>query len=183
MARFSTKKSYQNRELCAACKGQCCKMAPGIYVPEDFDDDLDPKSIQIGITDLLVMHTGIVATRYCGYDQAEEGYIYIIRPTTVYEVEVPHLWANMNNMGQCSRLKDKGCELVFEDRPFQCRKLVPSQTISGEINCHYVNQHHSIEALAKRWLPYQDVIKSAVAAADIILDTIMEHLPAEKELN
>lgn len=101
---------------CSGC-GKCCKAAPGLFVPEDFGNDLSR------------MREAIAAGRVA-IDWWEGERVYYLRPATKDGVGyVFHAsWG-----GTCNHLGDAGCGLTYEARPRQCRGLVPGEP--GVRNC------------------------------------------------
>lgn len=95
---------------CNGC-GKCCKASPGLFVPEDFGNDLSR------------MREAIAAGRVA-IDWWEGERVYYLRPATKAmqgEVFDPS-WG-----GECNYLTATGCELTYEARPRQCRGLVPGE--------------------------------------------------------
>ena len=101
---------------CVGC-GQCCKNAPGKFVPADFGKDV--KRMEKAIRD------GIAQIDYWEPDKQSRGKkVYYIRATAEEALgEVVHaLWG-----GPCAHHSDtNGCALSYDDRPKNCRDVVPN---------------------------------------------------------
>lgn len=164
---------FTNPDLCRSCQGSCCKASPGLYAPQDFSIDLDPQMIKRKLTELFIAYAAVIDY----WSDAEVGTIYFVRPSSDFEQGARRINTSFMAFGPCHRLTETGCNLAFNQRPFQCRALIPSQDDSGEYNCHYPTDAYDKLAVAKRWAPFEDQIFAASAAADIILSTIAEHQP------
>ncbi len=90
----------QNKELCGACGGRCCKQAPGLYIPSDFGETED----EIFENLHFKLNNRQVTTR--------EG--------------VPTPRAKHGNYGQCNHLTNEGCALG-DEKPSQCKALNPGK--------------------------------------------------------
>jgi Fe-S-cluster containining protein len=132
-------------EICRACAGKCCRRLPGHAAPEDF-----------GATKEEQVENVKVALR-SGEWQLDwwEGEAEL--PVSKRKVVQPHLIRpkvldgrggifNPTWGGACVFLADDGCRLSPEQRPFECRLLVPSNT--GECKFEYVNKLY----VAEMWL-------------------------------
>lgn len=90
----------QDKELCGACGGRCCKQAPGLYIPSDFGGTED----EIFENLHFKLNNGQVTTR--------EG--------------VPTPRARYGDYGQCNHLTNEGCSLG-DEKPSQCKALNPGK--------------------------------------------------------
>ena len=148
--------------LCSECGGECCKSTPGAYAPEDFfngQGKLDIWKLYEMMRDgeaVLGVYDG--DPRYAGdfedYDD-EVSVVYYPKPPykkgndRLVDARLP--W----NLDGCARLKEDGCELEFEDRPFGRRSLVPIQDEDGEFKCRQPFDGMSDKQfLAIKWLAY-----------------------------
>ena len=99
--------------ICAECGGECCKHIPGLCHPKDFKDfDADLET---------ALRSGDYQIDWWEGDPD----IYYVRPTVVDAIgKLFHgSWG-----AACTLLTDNGCRLVWSDRPFACRAIVPSAT-------------------------------------------------------
>lgn len=129
--------SNENKEICSECGGRCCSRMPGICVPADFNNDMQlvKKVIENG--------------RYCfDYWSSEYGAIYYVRPSVAGEEGqvVDASWG-----GACNFITPNGCELDYEQRPWECRDLTPSHE-----KC--IKTKHKKEII-DTWLPYAKELK------------------------
>jgi Fe-S-cluster containining protein len=145
-------KSNENKKICAACGGRCCKRLPGAMYPSDVKKGRSKLSMR------KALQTVLASGRYAvDWWEGENGKsVYYLRPHTKEGKNCGGLldpsWG-----GECTFLREDGCELKFEQRPRTCRKLVP---IAGGRSCH--TESHSKKAAYRRWLPYQTDIKAAL---------------------
>jgi len=101
-----------NQTICGTCGGQCCKNMPGIYSAGQVrKGKFDPKTMVIDI-----IHRG----KRAGWTSYR-----VIRPRGIADGDkiTTHLWPP----NQCMHLTDKGCALAWEDKPLQCKSLIPSE--------------------------------------------------------
>lgn len=89
------KKYPEDKKICAACGGACCKHVPGVAYPGDFDHDIDRVR--------AALKSGLWALR-----GGTERYL---------EPKTHH--------GVCVFLKENGCLLTMKDRPLECKVLRP----------------------------------------------------------
>jgi Fe-S-cluster containining protein len=108
---------------CQGC-GSCCKGYPGLYVPEDFGEDIErmAKAIRDGVAQV---------DRWDFTEDDTLGEVYFLRaPTRKSQGRViDFTWG-----GACALLRADGCSLQYEARPRNCRGLVPAKT-DGERDC------------------------------------------------
>jgi len=113
--------------MCAKCRGVCCRRMPGICTPGDIMRNYPSPTLMESVVLALdsghysidnwegggyAPHTKVIACK-CS--------LYYIRPRIVGHDRVyDPVWG-----GQCIFLTDDGCKLPPEDRPTQCRILVP----------------------------------------------------------
>ena len=126
--------------MCVGC-GHCCRALPGIVDPDDVEK----------LEDLL--NTGRYAIDYWEADGTMDQ-TYFIRPAIKgSEGRLVHpAWG-----GECTFLTDTGCELRLEDRPANCRQLVP-KTVRKD----YCTDVMTKQARVFRWAEYQGVIEDII---------------------
>ncbi len=141
---------YENTELCAECKGECCKVFPGLCIPTDFGRLANrrgriKKALQSG--------------RYCLERSAVNRWL-MVRPAVIgYErvlIDGKH-----DGNAECTFLRGTGCELSAGKRPYDCRTLEPVISRRGRKFCkdHGMSQDKQI----RRWQPYQQMLREIVA--------------------
>ena len=143
------KVNNENKSLCSSCGGNCCKHMPGIVHPDEV----------VSINDLL--DTGKYAIDWWEGDPREDrddvGQSYYIRPKTKGSEE--HLldgsWG-----GECVFLTNKGCELSFNERPYDCRMLEPS---SGD-SCDTVGVEK--QEMVVLWMEHNNTILDYIYSND-----------------
>ncbi len=144
----------QNKEMCSACGGWCCKRYPGLYSPEDIGEITVSK-----ILDLL--NSGTFSIDYwIGGIYGRGGDTPFLRPRKVGEPVIDkRSWGEI----PCINLTETGCSLEFKHRPIQCRELVPNYDfLNKENNCSPADETNSKENLVKLWFPYRKILHQAV---------------------
>jgi hypothetical protein len=141
---------FENKEICAACKGRCCEMMPGACFPEDFSWDSLEDALKSG--------------KYCidwwEGDPRPKGRLeqaYFIRPATKGKegILLDASWG-----GECVFLeKGVGCMLSCDKRPLGCQMLEP---IKGGCNVHGKGKKESCIA----WIEHRKVIKKLIDKLD-----------------
>jgi len=132
-------------KICKACGGKCCKGLPGHAAPEDFGTT---KEAQI---------EGVKKALHAGNWQIDwwEGVAEL--PVSKKRVDKPYLIRpkaldgrnslfNPTFGGTCVFLGAAGCTLTAEQRPYECRLLVPSP----DFECNYA--YESKLTVAELWL-------------------------------
>jgi len=144
-------KEFRPTVLCTICKGHCCKRYPGAALPSDFEKPLMRSLVK-------AFESGNWAidwweARYLGY---------FVRPAIkgVSQLYDPS-WG-----GECIFLTDRGCRLLFEQRPMGCRYLKPAPTGTNPLEaprlCTYHGGHTDSKwEAAVAWKPYRSLIHAA----------------------
>jgi len=171
---------YDNKTLCAKCKGKCCKRSPGLMRPDDLVlipellDDI-PEMIEDAAFRLLSSGQYILdgsnpepRPEYdcglCDWDESDcttcphLSQVWILRPRAIDDGD-QRMMETAPYRGQCIHLKDNGCGLEPDARPYQCRMLEP-------IDEHTCESHARDAELAKAWIPYQEQLLRAAKRAD-----------------
>lgn len=133
----------EDKEICRACGGQCCKTVPGAILPG-----------RIGGEEKLVamLNSG----NWCVWDIDN---VLIVRPRVWGQVNVSIGPWDWSGHGQCVFLGRKGCVLSWEERPDECCGLVPD--IWG--SCLSTLSVHSIK---RCWSKKQALVAAALARYD-----------------
>ena len=141
------KGSTINESLCQQCGGQCCQNYAGSYTPMDFQQPLTPDFI------VSLFETGniVVDERYD---------VLYLRPRHINEKAGVINQRNSWGGTCCNWVKNKGCSFEYENRPSQCKQLIPLLNRRNEYVCDYgpdVNTNFYL----KDWKKYQDAIIEA----------------------
>jgi len=104
----------ENKEICSSCAGRCCKRAPGLFHPEDFNPATMRETILAGL------RAGLYQIDWWEADAPQ----HYLRPAIK---EQPGIF-NGSWGGACVLLDDSGCTISFESRPRGCRELTPDAT-------------------------------------------------------
>lgn len=149
---------YTRKEICAKCNGFCCKTAAGIYLPEDF---------KVPITTAFVLH--LLMTKMFTIDSVGDGddVTYFIRPRHIEEDPIfPEIYG-----GICINFKSEvGCLLSEEERPFQCRTLIP---LADGVYCKHKDSDKARKAdIVPRWSECQNEISLARSIYKKLSNTI-----------
>ena len=129
--------------LCKKCGGRCCKRMPGIASPEDINCKGGIKT---------VLESGKWAIDWYEGDPRPGGrlnQVYYLRPRIRGFNHLYHpAWADA---GECIFLRENGCFLSPDDRPLECRDLVPKENYDCQA-------HYTKKELAMLWIKYQKKI-------------------------
>lgn len=140
---------YTKSNICSNCGGLCCKTSAGIYSPDDFKYELNS---------LFLLH--LLMTRLFSIESIGEGeqIDYFLRPRHLEENPVnPNLYG-----GTCINWKsDLGCLLNEQERPYQCRTLIP---LADGVYCKHKPSDKGLKIdLVNKWNPYQkELIEACV---------------------
>lgn len=148
-------KNYEDPAICARCGGKCCKLIPGICLPEDFGEPLFDNLLK-------ALKTGNYAVDWWEGDPRDDTpemdsseYIwrgYFIRPAT-RRAKLAGILFDPSWGGECVFLAEHGCKLPLEMRPHQCRTLEPRK----DGNC--ISHGGDKRKYALAWLPYYNKIE------------------------
>jgi hypothetical protein len=154
-----------NPTICTACGGQCCKRAPGVCYPSDFGLP--------GSSDTLV--NALLRGRYCidyweGDLHEREGddngpTAYFVRPAYKGDKErlVHAGWG-----GECTFLTNAGCSLAPEQRPTECRHLVPAANHECTVDDPAIGKRNAAIA----WLLHHKLLQEIVTTWSENLTTV-----------
>jgi hypothetical protein len=119
-------KNNENRAICSACGGKCCKCSPGFAVPRDF--------LRMPIFYLGREYWQVV-THY-----ADSRNWQVVMPQT----------SGGGIYGTCCFLGVLGCVLEWEFRPFECRHLKPVADEDGRCEARIKR-----DDIAPDWIQFQ----------------------------
>lgn len=138
-----------NAALCGPCGGKCCKNAPGLTVPEDWESmEALEAALRSGDWGLRTWW-GDPLERVLERRLRRHGRL-PVRPVDRVLIPRPAILgapgSDFGDEGQCVHLRHTGCSLG-DRKPFQCRELVPR---GPEAACWLSPEHHD-EQIALRW--------------------------------
>jgi len=134
----------ENIELCAKCKGYCCKSLGCHFSPRDFED------ISFETLKKIIKKGHISIDWWDGdvFDKNRDRTLYLrIRNKNASIVDPS--WG-----GECMLLTEHGCSLSFNERPMGGRGLIP-----GVNECIV---KYSKEDCCKEWYEYQNLLEKLV---------------------
>ena len=140
--------------VCAKCGGACCKQIPGIAAPHDF------LTAEAGL-DVGRICEMVIGGRWCfdcwdgdpRLDVDEVSNVPFLRPAVGgSEGEV----FERSYGGHCIFHGTGGCELVFAQRPLECRGLIPDVDRPGE--CDRGVDGTKRREIAIMWIPYREQV-------------------------
>ena len=154
----------EDRSICAACGGYCCKRVPGAALPGDFGDGKEMIEARVS----TALATGYWAIDWWDGDpregETEMGRAFFLRPSTKEDAHrriFRGLWPSEG--GGCVFLRSNGCSLEHDQRPFTCRELVP---VEGGRGCYSSDEmlkrpggENSKRVCTLEWLPYQQLLE------------------------
>ncbi len=138
---------FENAELCSKCSGKCCKTHAGRAIPEDFGSTR--------------------AESEAGLKHAFETKMWAIepflgtlavRPAHVGNAKLYDEYYDLNC--RCVFLRQNGCVLPFEKRPYTCRMLKPDE-VSWHMSCH--TSYEDSVFVREAWNEYQDFLKEVMS--------------------
>lgn len=150
----------EHKEICKQCGGECCKTHAGLCSPSDFGNN--PQTIARNIYEYI--KTGFWAIDWWEGDPRIEidewDCIYYVRPK---HIDAKHKILDPSCGGTCILWTEKyGCSLRFENRPYECRHLVPS----NDFKCSYKNGHTK-EKMAIKWVPFQTQMRMLIEVIEL----------------
>lgn len=145
----------ENASVCAPCGGQCCQGMPGIYHPDDLFSNMSDEQIKNKMISML--EDGSVVLTDNEISDARGKYSLRVESLTPRAGRRNmKIWYQPFNYGQCINLGETGCKLSSEDRPRECRALVPS--LEGPSKCR-PEPGFDREDLLEEWTIYKEIIE------------------------
>jgi len=149
------KKGYYQYDLCKSCGGKCCTHHAGMYIPNDFKEEITVKFI------VDKLQSGKFALDWWEGDvMGKDKYsrTLYLRPRHVGERAIEGSWG-----GVCVNwLEEKGCSLSEQERPYQCRVLIPKEE-KGELTCDFNDDDEGDKkGCAKRWYDFQEILEQSI---------------------
>jgi hypothetical protein len=150
----------EDRSACTACGGRCCKSVPGSVHPAEVG--LPGKGGYTGRAAQLIrkrLLSGNYVVDWWEGDPEEGGSLdvcYYLRARA--KSDPPDSLHNGSWGGECVLFTEgKGCALDFEQRPAQCRSLVPAPHDYPN-RCFQHEQEYTKRGIALAWRPYQQLL-------------------------
>lgn len=116
---------YRETEMCERCKGECCRRQSGHCLPSEF-----------GSVDAVraALETG----KYC--------IVLLLGSGLKSRIVRPH-YKEPGKATGCIFHEEKGCELLWHDRPYACRMLRPREKDGG----HCEPEGITIQEAGRMW--------------------------------
>jgi len=132
-------------EACSRCEKTCCESMPGSAAPED----------------MKVLSAEHIAELLNSGDWSIDCWdgcpnIYYLRPATV---DGRHHVYDLSWGAQCVFLGENGCRMPFEERPLNCRMLIPNEEEPGK--CVFPDDTINKLYFANKWINHQDMLTEA----------------------
>ncbi len=140
----------ENKEVCSACGGVCCKSSGGLVYPNDFGEINLPRLIES-------LKSGYYAVDYFDDRTNEMSSGYYLRTRVVGVQRAFH----PNGLGVCILLNETGCKLNYNNRPTGCKALIPNPP-----NCYYPNNEINVKSCAIAWQPYEQLVEQSFRIID-----------------
>lgn len=195
-------KNNENKEICTKCGGSCCRSIPGAYVPEDL---FDHKATKEEILELLHtrpisidkwdgdeesgwkdMHYLRPRTKFVGEEELEDNLLKMI-PKMI--LDIFHVsatndddrmvdFAFIDDDYVCEHLGDNGCELSFDERPTNCKELIPDESKRCKVDgCPDGMLPKLYYAL--KWIDYNDILSEL--SMEILLKDLEDGLDEDDD--
>jgi len=160
-------KTYTDYDLCSKCKGECCKQMAGAYHPKDIENLSEQTVLELLLKGYHAIdwYEGDPRIDLLKWDNTiPENAL-----STVYYLRARHVGkkaiegAHRGNV--CvNYTKSKGCSLSEEQRPLECRSLIPKM-VHGEPVCYSKKQDKGDKrSIAIAWIKYQSILIGAMNA-------------------
>lgn len=152
----------EDSTLCGPCGGLCCKSLPGTTHPEEWG------STREEIREAI--HVALASGRWSidwwegdprpGVSYESDEWLPAARYLRPRRVGADVIDAKWNwEKWPCTFLRDDGCLLRHDQRPSECRSLMPSADSS---QCRPESDEFTKQSNAIAWIPYQDLIEQAM---------------------
>ena len=131
----------ENKEICAKCGGKCCFKSPGVTFPEDWGLP--------SIEGEAKLKEALLSGKWCvDWWEGDDESLYYVRPA--YKgLKSPVFHGGWG--GPCGFLTKRGCELTHDQRPAECRELIPVEDGPCVGNPEFNKRAASIA-----WMPYKE---------------------------
>lgn len=146
--------SNENSSACTPCGGKCCKGIPGVFHPDDLFSNMSDLEIKNKMISML--ETGDFVITDDEIPDNKSKYTVRVQAIAPRGGNRHSGWFAMGNWGTCSKLTDVGCSLSSEDRPRECRALIPSPL--GQSKCK-PEASFDRQDLLTEWVIYEDIVQ------------------------
>ena len=140
-----------NKELCAACKGRCCKRCGCFLSPRDFKRitfDYLRDEIEKGYIQILYIHKS----------QSGQGTgVFVL---AVRNVNGPYVNIPLRFTGPCVMLSEEGCAFSDKERPYGGQFLIPKGGIEPDGTAFsQCEAMYDVKSACFEWLPYKKMLQ------------------------
>jgi hypothetical protein len=160
-------KQYLDTEVCAECKGKCCKTLSGAALPDDILRNYPGLELEDAVQSALESGDWVIdcweGDPRGDIDYDDPSYVskgYYLRPrchndnqTSIYN----YSWGG----SICLLMTDEGCKLGPYLRPYGCRMLEP---VAGGKPC--VKHADTKNEAAIAWLPHHAMLQKVAIASE-----------------
>lgn len=153
--------SNENLNICSKCGGECCKLFPGFYYPDDFrkrNGSLDWERI------LNLLTSGLA--QIDRWEDTEP--VYFLRPKMVMKNDSHNgIFSYPWGGDPCIHLTEYGCSLKYKQRPSQCRLLDPVKCEKGDQQDSDLGRESAMREWKRLSNKLQDIGKEAGRRRDV----------------
>lgn len=135
---------FLSDNICAECKGRCCKAMGCSLAPEDMLRALGSREMTRENVEYLLQNGQFAID---SFHMGERAFYYLRMKHKCFT------FIGVDAMGECIALSDSGCSLAFEDRP-KGGRMLEGREGGGCV------QHYTQEMMIADWEPYQAMLKS-----------------------
>lgn len=139
----------EDRKVCAECKGQCCRIKPGMFIPEDFVHCENESTHLINLGIAQVDYDERILNK--SDNEWDIKITYYVRPKRSSDTGI---FDRSSMPGICIHYGEGGCRLDWKYRPAECRGLVPSKN-----KCYPTIP---VEELVNSWDEHQDWLRGLI---------------------
>lgn len=139
----------EDKDLCKACGGMCCKKSGCDYYVTDF------KTIDKG-TILKALETGEISITSTFISNGNKLKPFLYLRARNKDRDIVDLFSMKK---ECSMLTSTGCSYDLEHRPSGGVNLIPKRNILGRFTCYQLNNQYR-EII--KWAPYQNLLGKIV---------------------
>lgn len=164
--------AHENKDLCSKCGGKCCEGIPGVYHPEDLFPNMSDAQIQEKILAMIEQGDTVITDMDVWTDPDSTWPTLCVKALAPRGKGLGNSWRQSFNGGRCVNLTLTGCKLSTQDRPYECRIVIPVPTYS----CRPEEGFHR-QDLFLEWYIYDHVLE---AVEDHLYETKAIHIPYQK---
>ena len=159
----------ENKTICAACGGRCCKNSGCEIFPQDVKKWFNTKEITSDII-VKLLNSGYIQIDWFYGDVrfSEYGYkftpeyfenheelnrIYYLHMRSGNDPAIHGSWG-----GTCRMLTEHGCPMSWDMRPTGGKSLIPNANGDGKCHESFLDKKEAVLA----WIPYQEILDAAM---------------------